>query len=236
MNRYLKIFNDNIANARSLSSIYINLRDNVGIEEKYTNNLLKAQLINVVSAFDMFIHNIIKEGVTEIFTKKRKETPKFQAFSFQAKTILALLKVTTPGFIPTTPDEIPEAILGKDLSNKLSYMSFQHPDKVVDALSLIWDEKHKIQTLAVDIGIPGATDNDKATNLRQQLETIIQRRNQIAHEGDIDPTTLQPRTIDIAHVRDATNFIESLGNSIFKKVTSTECYNKQNQLSQGLPK
>ena len=50
-----------------------------------------------------------------------------------------------PGFMPSTPDEIPEVILEKDLYNRLSYMSFQHPDKVVDALSLIWSEPHKIQ-------------------------------------------------------------------------------------------
>lgn len=161
----------------------------------------------------------------EIFTKSRKETPKFQSLSFQAKTILKLIEVMAPGFMPSTPDEIPEVILEKDLYNRLSYMSFQHPDKVVDALSLIWSEPHKIQTLAVDIGLPGATDNDKAANLKQQLETIIQRRNQIAHEGDIDPTTMLPRTIDIAHVKDATDFIESLGHAIFRKVTSIECYN-----------
>lgn len=130
----------------------------------------------------------------------------------------------TPGYIPSTPDEIPEVIIEKDLSNKLSYMSFQHPDKVADALSLIWSEPHKIQILAVDMGLHGATDNDKAANLKQQLETIIQRRNQIAYEGDIDPITMSPRTIDISHVKDATNFIESLGHSIFRMVTNTECY------------
>lgn len=224
MNSYLKIFDSNIYKARSLSTLYINLRDGVGIEEEYNCNLLKAQLVNVVSAFDMFIHNIVKEGVIEIFNKSRKETPKFQTFAFQAKTILKLLEVMTPGFIPSTSDEMPEIIIEKDLSNKLSYMSFQHPDKVVDALSLIWSEPHKVQTLAVDMGLPGATDNDKTANLKQRLETIIQRRNQIAHEGDIDPTTMLPRSISIVDVKDATDFIEDLGHSIYKKITSAECY------------
>lgn len=53
MNNYLRIFDNNISKARSLSTIYINLRDNVGIEDDYNSNLLKAQLVNVVSAFDM---------------------------------------------------------------------------------------------------------------------------------------------------------------------------------------
>lgn len=224
MNNYLKIFDNNISKARSLSTLYINLKDNVGIGEEYNCNLLKAQLVNVVSAFDMFIHNVVKKGVIEIFNKKRKETPKFQIFAFQAKTILKLLEVMTPGFIPSTPDDIPDVIIEKDLSNKLSYMSFQHPDKVVDALSLIWSEPHKVQTLAVDMGLPGTTVNDKAANLKQRLETIILRRNQIAHEGDIDPITMSPRSINIVDVEDATNFIEELGHSIYRRVTSRDCY------------
>ena len=145
MNNYLRIFENNISKARSLSTIYINLRDNVGIEEDYNCNLLKAQLVNVVSAFDMFVHSIVKKGVIEIFTKIRKQTPKFQSFSFQAKTILKLMEVMTPGFIPSTPDDIPELIIEKDLANKLSYMSLQHPENVADALSLIWDDQQKFQ-------------------------------------------------------------------------------------------
>ena len=67
MNNYLKLFDDNVAQSRSLSTIYIYLRDGVHIEDMYNNYLLKAQLVNVVSAFDMFIHGIVKKGVIEIF-------------------------------------------------------------------------------------------------------------------------------------------------------------------------
>ena len=224
MNQCLRIFDSNINMARSLSTIYINLRDSVHLEEKYNCNLLKAQLVNVVSAFDMFIHSIVKKGVIEIFSRTRIQTSKFQSMTFQAKTILKLIEIMAPDFMPSSSDEIPEIILEKDLHNKMSYMSFQHPDKVVDALSLIWNEPHKIQILAEDIKLPGRTINEKALMLKQQLETIIQRRNQIAHEGDIDPTTMAPRSIDFNHVQDATNFIESLGHAIFTRITSIECY------------
>ncbi len=40
MNNYLRIFDNNISKARSLSTIYINLRDNVGIEDDYNSNSL----------------------------------------------------------------------------------------------------------------------------------------------------------------------------------------------------
>ena len=224
MNNYLTLFDNNVAQARSLSTIYINLRDGVHIEDIYNNNLLKAQLVNVVSAFDMFIHGIVKKGVVEIFNKTRKETPKFQSFAFQAKTILKLIEVMSPGFMPSSSDEIPEVILEKELSDKLSFMSFQSPDKVTDALSLIWGEPHKMQVLAAVMDISGCNINEKANNLKQELTTIIQRRNQIAHEGDINPATHLPRSIELTDVNKATDFIRSLGHAVFRKVTSVDCY------------
>ena len=207
MNNYLTLFDNNVAQARSLSTIYINLRDGVHIEDIYNNNLLKAQLVNVVSAFDMFLHGIVKKGVIEIFNKTRKETPKFQSFAFQAKTILKLIEVMSPGFMPSSSDDIPDVILEKELSDKLSFMSFQSPDKVTDALSLIWGEPHKMQVLAADMNISGCNTNEKANNLKQELTTIIQRRNQIAHEGDINPATQLPRSIELSDVNKASEFI-----------------------------
>ena len=225
MNNYLTLFDNNVAKARSLSTIYINLRDGVHIEDVYNNNLLKAQLVNVVSAFDMFIHGIVKKGVIEIFNKTRKETPKFQSFAFQAKTILKLIEVMSPGFMPSSSDEIPDVILEKELSDKLSFMSFQSPDKVTDALSLIWGEPHKLQVLAADMNISGCNTNEKANNLKQELTTIIQRRNQIAHEGDINPATQLPRSIELSDVNKASDFITSLGHAVFRRVTAADCYN-----------
>lgn len=224
MNNYLTLFDSNVSQARALSTIYINLKEGVGIEDVYNNNLLKAQLVNVVSALDMFVHSVVKKGVIEIFKKTRRETPKFQSFVFQAKTILRLLEVMTPGFIPSSSDDIPEVILEKELSDKLSFMSFQSPEKIVDALSLIWPEPHKMQSLADAMGIAGTNINDKANNMKQKLTTIIQRRNQIAHEGDIDPATQSVRAIELSDVTEATDFISCLGHAIFIKVTAKDCY------------
>lgn len=127
--------------------------------------------------------------------------------------------------MPSSSDEIPEVILEKELSDKLSFMSFQSPDKVTDALSLIWGEPHKMQVLAAEMNISGCNINDKANNLKQELTTIIQRRNQIAHEGDINPATQLPRSIELSDVNKATDFISSLGHAVFRKVTAVDCYN-----------
>ena len=106
-------------------------------------------------------------------------------------------------------------------------MSFQSPDKVTDALSLIWGEPHKMQVLAADMNISGCNTNEKANNLKQELTTIIQRRNQIAHEGDINPATQLPRSIELSDVNKASDFISSLGHAVFRRVTAADCYKNE---------
>ena len=87
-----------------------------------------------------------------------------------------LVTTLSPGFMPSSSDDIPDVILEKELSDKLSFMSFQSPDKVTDALSLIWGEPHKMQVLAADMNISGCNTNEKANNLKQELTIIIQNR------------------------------------------------------------
>jgi hypothetical protein len=55
-----------------------------------------------------------------------------------------------------------------------------------------------------------------ARDIKQQLSLIVDRRNKIAHEADIDPTlNLGDRWyIDEAMVNDAVNFIEQVVESI----------------------
>jgi hypothetical protein len=60
-----------------------------------------------------------------------------------------------------------------------------------------------------------------AKDMKQQLSVIIDRRNKIAHEADIDPTFgIGSRwNIDEALVSDAVNFIEQVVESIHHSIT-----------------
>ena len=78
--------------------------------------------------------------------------------------------------------------------------------------------------IADDIGIVGATINDRQKSLEQELSLIVERRNQIAHEGDIDPVTNIKRDITKQQAEDAVNFISKVGFSIHKFVTMPSCY------------
>lgn len=76
-----------------------------------------------------------------------------------------------------------------------------------DALSFIWEEKHKMSLIAKEMMVPGANDNDKEKYLTQKLELLVGRRDQIAHESDMSYT--EKREITQMEVEDAITFIDS---------------------------
>ncbi|NET01014.1 MAG: hypothetical protein F6K61_10655 [Sphaerospermopsis sp. SIO1G1] len=98
--------------------------------------------------------------------------------------------------------------LENELRKDFSKLSFQTPDNIADAIRYIsnqrlWDEvANKMGKTAKDI--------------KQQLNSIVYRRNKIAHEADIDPTLgLGNRwPIDEVMVGDAVDFIEQIVDSI----------------------
>ena len=98
--------------------------------------------------------------------------------------------------------------LEAEIRESLSYKSFQEPEKIAEAIRLIsnkklWDEvANKMGRTAKDV--------------KQQISLIVDRRNKIAHEADIDPSLgLGSRwNIDESMVNDAVDFIEQVVESI----------------------
>jgi hypothetical protein len=76
--------------------------------------------------------------------------------------------------------QIHEDWLGEAVREKHSWLSFQHPDRIADAIRLVssvklWEE------VGNELGI-------SAKDAKLRLELIVDRRNKIAHEADMDPT------------------------------------------------
>ena len=98
--------------------------------------------------------------------------------------------------------------LESEIRENLGYQSFQQADKIADAIRYISDKKLWDEV---------ATQMTKsAKDIKQQLNSIVDRRNKIAHEADIDPTfNIGSRwNIDEVLVGDAVDFIEELVESI----------------------
>ncbi|PSB23299.1 hypothetical protein C7B61_11340 [filamentous cyanobacterium CCP1] len=210
------------------------------------SDILRAALVLAVSALDYYVHEVVRLGMLEIHRGQRPEpsfkpTATQSAFSrFQvslgsarqdrnlAVSIATWLESeiqqshgydflqqshTLPGLLPVLSNIILSRLnstswLEDEIRERHSYLSFQQPDKVAEAIRLIsdkslWDEVAKLMGVS-------------AKSVKQGLSSIIERRNKIAHEADIDPTlNLGDRWhIDESQVNDAIDFIEQLVESI----------------------
>lgn len=98
--------------------------------------------------------------------------------------------------------------LEDEIREKFSYESFQQPDKIADAIRYISDKKlwKEVGTI---MGKP-------AEDIKNELSSIVDRRNKIAHEADINPTyTIGQRwLIDESLVNNAVDFIEQVVESV----------------------
>ncbi len=98
--------------------------------------------------------------------------------------------------------------------SKHKYLAFQEPEKITNALSLIWDEQHKWQKISEPFPIP-------ESDVKILLKNIVIRRNQIVHESDIDLFTGSLLPIIRSDVEENVDFVEKLGNQIYDLLKSS---------------
>ncbi|BBD66667.1 hypothetical protein NIES4072_60590 [Nostoc commune NIES-4072] len=210
------------------------------------SDILRAALVLTVSALDYYIHEVVTLGMLEIHRGQRAEPTSSantaqSAFSrFQvslgsaredrriAIDIASWIESdiqqvyganflqqshTISGLIPAISNSILNRLnntswLEDEIRERLSYQSFQQPDKIADAIRQISDKK-LWDEVATKMSQP-------SKNIKQQLALIVDRRNKIAHEADIDPTlNIGNRWyIDESMVGDTVDFIEQVVESI----------------------
>ncbi len=133
------------------------------------------------------------------------------AFLGQAQTISA--------FIPAISNSMNSKLsniawVEREIRERHSYQSFQQPDKIAEGIRLISDKKFWDE-VAHKMGKP-----NRAKEIKQELSSIVDRRNKIAHEADIDPSynigTRWP--IDEIQVDSAINFIQQVVESIHQVI------------------
>ncbi len=101
-----------------------------------------------------------------------------------------------------------------EVRTRLSRMTFQYPDDIADGVRLIsscklWNE------VALRLGATAATVSSVSESLKKRLSLIVDRRNKIVHEGDLQPSV--PRTpwpITRADVSDVAQFISRIVDAI----------------------
>jgi hypothetical protein len=194
-------FKNNMKYVKELDYLFIHLKYNLHLPNDLTD-ILRAEWVYTVSAMDKLIHELVRIGMIEAFQNRRQRTPKFNSFGITTNTLFS--NINNTGY-PA------EYWFEQEIIEKHKYLAFQSPDKITEALSLIWNDQHKWQTLAASLGANQQT-------LTSQLKTIINRRNQIVHEADLDLSTGMRRNIDKVDIDDVVSFIEKLSEAIFNAV------------------
>jgi hypothetical protein len=134
----------------------------------------------------------------EVYQGNRAQPPAFLRFQISLERVLQ--STQNPGDVTW---------LDQEIRIRHSWQSFQQADRVADAIRLVsdirlWDE------VARSLGT-------SPREVKEQLNLIVDRRNKIAHESDIDPTFADGSRwpIDEPMVDDAVDFIERVAEAIF---------------------
>ena len=195
MKAAIEQFRQNIAYVRHLSHVHAVASSSPGLD---ASDILRAQIVSAVSALDHYVHEVTRLGTLEVFNRKRTRTPAFDRARVSLEAVLTALD--TPGGDDWLDDQI---------RHDHSFQSFQTPDKIADAVRLfssvpLWERV--AEELHVDL-----------REVKDQLKLIVDRRNKIAHEADLDPTYPGVRwPIDAALVNGAVDFIEQVCEAIHR--------------------
>ena len=196
----IKHFRESLQRVRALGGLYVAI-DHMTTPVVDATDLLRAQIVLAVSALDYYIHEIARIGMLEIFDHKRPPTVPFQRFKLSVDAVMVGL---TGGGVASWFDA--------EIREQLGYRAFQHPDKIADAIRL-FSSIEFWPTVAAKMGL-------SVPETKERLKLIIERRNKIAHEADLDPSypgIIWP--IYPSDVTKAVDFIEKLCEAINIVVT-----------------
>lgn len=201
MQATIEQFRENIARIRDLNALQATI-EGLTTGAVDLGDILRAEVVMLVSALDYFVHEVVRIKLLAVYTSGVEFTPAGSAF-----------RVSLASVRDFASDRTENTWLEQEIRVSHSWQSFQKPDKIAEAFRLIstvklWD------TVAVEL----ATD---AASVKAQLATIVDRRNKIAHEADLDPTNPRSRwPIDRAMVEDAIQFVERLGEAMYTVATT----------------
>ena len=192
MKAAIEQFRENIQRVKNLEASHAYLEANTELD---MSDILRAEVVLIVSALDTFIHDIVRLGMLKILKGERKQTPKYQNFSVKMKTINFDEKYSW---------------FEEEIRRRHSQLSFQQAKDIREAIDHI-SKKDILELVANKI-------EKNKDEIIKSLNLIIKRRNQIAHESDIDPTTKYPNTrypIDEQQTKEIITFIEEIVETIY---------------------
>ncbi len=187
-------FESNIASASILERIYEYLSKKTLPFEP--DELLRAEFVMLVGAFDCYVHDYVRGRMVNAFNSPATMANKTRDYKVSLGVMMDIMNETNPiSRMQMLEGEI------KKIESSFSYQSSTSVEHVLGLIGF-----KKIWTT-----IWGKTDADPKKN---QLDIIVRRRNQIAHEADMDFVTNAKNAISLTDVVEAKNYLVDLSKRI----------------------
>jgi len=187
-------FHTNIKSVKRLTHVAEQM---LADEKDVADDLFRAQVVQIESAFDFFMHEFTVFGMTKIFLDEWDDTREFRAYPITMKDFRAGIK---------SPDD--DAWFAKTVMRAyekqplISYLRF------TEALRTIG-----ISLEALEKSSQGRLD---ARTLRTIVDQASSRRNQIAHQTDRAHASRKQNDIDAEYVRTMLSDIRMVVNAVYE--------------------
>lgn len=198
MQSAIEAFRESVSRVEHLGGLYKAL---TGLTTTVVDasDLLRAQVVLAVSALDFYVHEVTVSGMVEVFEGRRPPTQAFLKYRVSLGSV--------SGGMSTRSSSWFEA----EIRGRHSFLSFQQPDKVADAIRLFSDVK-LWKEVASKMG-------NTEKGVKDQLKLIVDRRNKIAHEADLDPSYPGQRwPIKDSDVEQSLQFLSALCENIHASI------------------
>lgn len=191
----IDIFNLSLRRVRDLHDLHASFstRLTAAID---ISDILRSEIVLCVSALDSFVHQLTLLGMLEVFDGYRSGTDAFNKFQVPMSRVFDLTRQTFEA----------------EIRHRHGYLSFQHPDRIADAVRLfsnveLWSDVGKVL-------------NSDKNSIKNNLTLIVDRRNKIAHAADLDPTfPNQLWPIDRSQVDYTLKTVDEIAQAIYSVVT-----------------
>ena len=163
-------------------------------------NIWRAQIVFLASAFDFYMHELTKYGLCEIFNENWDRTDKYEHLQINMKVIEVALKS------------------GEDIDWFLDYINGYYR-----AITMVSFESVRDQFSLLGISLPDVADSafyqigetEKTRDkLRRRLNELFGRRNIIAHQTDRAHADARIKMITKEIVQDFINDVEKIVGAI----------------------
>lgn len=165
----------------------------------HSEELLRAEWVARVAALDLYVHELVAQRMVETFEGRRAATDAYKKFLLPNETLHRIR-------VASTPDDAVSAF-DLEVRRQLSFVTYQSHESIANGIRMV-SSVELWNGVAAVLGSPPATVAKKAKALRGQLSMIVERRNKIAHEGDMQPSAPRlPWPISQADMQTVSSFI-----------------------------